>query len=67
MTCVYTNCLNGTLSIRVGWGLRSLVPIQQGAFILSYVGELITDEEAEGRNEDTYLFNLDLKVYFIIS
>lgn len=44
-----------------GWGLRSLVPIQQGAFILSYVGELITDEEAEGRNEDTYLFNLDLK------
>lgn len=50
-----------------GWGLRTLTPIPQGSFILSYIGELITDEEAE-RREDTYLFNLDLKVrkYFII-
>jgi len=38
-----------------------LNPITQGSFILSYIGELITDEEAE-RREDTYLFNLDLKV-----
>ena len=45
-----------------GWGLRTLTDIPQGAFILSYVGELITDEEAERRNADTYLFNLDLKV-----
>jgi len=43
-----------------GWGLRTLTPITQGSFILSYIGELITDEEAE-RREDTYLFNLDLK------
>ncbi|XP_066913327.1 histone-lysine N-methyltransferase EHMT2-like [Clytia hemisphaerica] len=43
-----------------GWGLRTLTPITQGSFILSYIGELITDEEAEKR-EDTYLFNLDLK------
>ncbi|XP_047134879.1 histone-lysine N-methyltransferase EHMT2 isoform X1 [Hydra vulgaris] len=44
-----------------GWGLRTLNPIPLGSFILSYVGELITDEEAERRNADTYLFNLDLK------
>ena len=44
-----------------GWGLRTLTTIPMGSFILSYVGELITDEVAEKRNEDTYLFNLDLK------
>jgi len=44
-----------------GWGLRTLVAVAQGSFILSYVGELITDEEAERRCADTYLFNLDLK------
>lgn len=48
-----------------GWGLRTLTPITQGSFILSYIGELITDEEAE-RREDTYLFNLDLKVGFTL-
>lgn len=49
----------------IGWGLRTLTPITQGSFILSYIGELITDEEAE-RREDTYLFNLDLKVSNIL-
>ena len=48
-----------------GWGLRTLTPITQGSFILSYIGELITDEEAE-RREDTYLFNLDLKVILFV-
>ena len=44
-----------------GWGLRTLAAIPSGSFVLMYVGELITDEEADRRNEDTYLFNLDLK------
>jgi SET domain-containing protein len=32
-----------------GWGVRALRPIQKGEFVIEYVGEVITDEEAEKR------------------
>ena len=40
-----------------------MTAIPAGGFILPYVGELITDEEAERRKKDTYLFNLDIKTH----
>lgn len=44
-----------------GWGVRTLKDIPKGAFICEYVGELITDSEADKREEDSYLFDLDYK------
>ncbi|XP_069792126.1 histone-lysine N-methyltransferase EHMT1-like isoform X4 [Narcine bancroftii] len=45
----------------MGWGVRSLQDIPKGHFICEYVGELITDVEAEVREDDSYLFDLDNK------
>ena len=45
-----------------GWGLRTICPIPKGSFVLSYVGEVISDEEADRRADDSYLFDLDMKV-----
>jgi len=48
-----------------GWGVKSLDNIKKGSFVVEYVGEVITSEEAERRgkqyDEDgrTYLFDLD--------
>ncbi|KAI6246071.1 Histone-lysine N-methyltransferase, H3 lysine-9 specific dim-5 [Erysiphe necator] len=50
-----------------GWGLRSTEDIKKGQFVDSYVGELITAEEANWRRaqstksqkKDVYLFALD--------
>jgi len=48
-----------------GWGLRALEPIPKGSFVIEYVGEIITNDEAEKRgleydtNGYTYLFDLD--------
>uniref|UniRef100_A0AAY5KY59 Euchromatic histone-lysine N-methyltransferase 1a n=1 Tax=Esox lucius TaxID=8010 RepID=A0AAY5KY59_ESOLU len=47
---------------RMGWGVKSLQDIPQGTFICEYVGEIITDAEADGRENDSYLFTLDNKV-----
>jgi len=44
----------------MGWGVRPLAPIPKGTFVCEYVGELISDSEAETR-EDSYLFDLDNK------
>ncbi|XP_018088035.1 histone-lysine N-methyltransferase EHMT1 isoform X2 [Xenopus laevis] len=44
-----------------GWGVRSLEDIPQGTFVCEYVGELISDTEADVREDDTYLFDLDNK------
>ncbi|GKU95639.1 hypothetical protein SLEP1_g8972 [Rubroshorea leprosula] len=42
-----------------GWGVRSLNSIPSGSFICEYVGELLTDEEAEQRTaQDEYLFDI---------
>ncbi|XP_030197721.1 histone-lysine N-methyltransferase EHMT1 isoform X1 [Gadus morhua] len=44
-----------------GWGVRALQDIPQGTFICEYVGEIISEEEAEMRKNDTYLFSMDNK------
>ncbi|XP_033615113.1 histone-lysine N-methyltransferase EHMT1 isoform X2 [Fukomys damarensis] len=45
----------------VGWGVRTLQDIPVGTFVCEYVGELISDSEADVREEDSYLFDLDNK------
>lgn len=51
-----------------GWGVKTLKLIKKGTFVTQYVGEVITNEEAEKRGKDydaagrTYLFDLDYNV-----
>lgn len=48
-----------------GWGVKALQKIRKGEFVMEYVGEVITNEEAEKRGKvydaegRTYLFDLD--------
>ncbi|XP_059482836.1 histone-lysine N-methyltransferase EHMT2 isoform X2 [Neocloeon triangulifer] len=42
-----------------GWGVRTLRPIPKGAYVCEYIGEVITDCEADSREDDSYLFDLD--------
>lgn len=48
-----------------GWGVKTLQKIRKGEFVMEYVGEVITNEEAEKRGlvydaeGRTYLFDLD--------
>lgn len=48
-----------------GWGLRCLVDLRRGQFIDTYVGEIITNAEADRREESagpgkaSYLYSLD--------
>ncbi|XP_061908409.1 histone-lysine N-methyltransferase SUV39H1-A [Entelurus aequoreus] len=48
-----------------GWGVRTLHHIKKNTFVMEYVGEIITTEEAEKRGHiydsqgSTYLFDLD--------
>ncbi|XP_046985834.1 histone-lysine N-methyltransferase EHMT2 isoform X1 [Schistocerca americana] len=44
---------------RRGWGVRTLTAISKGSFVCEYIGEIITDCEADNRDDDTYLFDLD--------
>ena len=50
-----------------GWGVKSMQPIKCHTFVSEYVGEVITNEEAERRGEMcdaqgiTYLFDLDFE------
>lgn len=46
----------------LGWGVRSLAEIPEGSFLCEYTGELIPDSEADDRDDDSYLFDLDCKV-----
>ncbi|XP_043939153.1 histone-lysine N-methyltransferase EHMT2 isoform X2 [Protopterus annectens] len=46
---------------KMGWGVRAVQEIPQGTFICEYVGELISDAEADVREDDSYLFDLDNK------
>lgn len=46
---------------RKGWGVRSLAKIPRGSFVCEYTGELISDSEADARDDDSYLFDLDCK------
>uniref|UniRef100_A0AAQ4NRX9 Euchromatic histone-lysine N-methyltransferase 1a n=1 Tax=Gasterosteus aculeatus aculeatus TaxID=481459 RepID=A0AAQ4NRX9_GASAC len=47
---------------KMGWGVRAMQEIPQGTFICEYVGEIITDAEANKRENDSFLFTLDNKV-----
>ncbi|XP_061856393.1 histone-lysine N-methyltransferase EHMT1-like [Colius striatus] len=42
----------------MGWGVRTMEDIPAGTFVCEYVGEVISDAEANLR-EDTYLFDLN--------
>uniref|UniRef100_A0A8D3EA62 Euchromatic histone-lysine N-methyltransferase 1b n=1 Tax=Scophthalmus maximus TaxID=52904 RepID=A0A8D3EA62_SCOMX len=44
-----------------GWGVRAQQDIPQGTFVCEYVGEIISEAEAEMRQNDAYLFSLDDK------
>ncbi|XP_018608381.1 histone-lysine N-methyltransferase SUV39H1-like isoform X3 [Scleropages formosus] len=60
----YDLCIFKTANGR-GWGVRTMEHIRKNSFVMEYVGEIITTEEAEkrGRIYDrqgaTYLFDLD--------
>ncbi|XP_077417798.1 histone-lysine N-methyltransferase EHMT1-like isoform X2 [Vanacampus margaritifer] len=47
---------------RMGWGVRVMQDVPQGTFICEYVGEIITDTEANTRENDSFLFTLNDKV-----
>uniref|UniRef100_A0A3Q3X190 SET domain-containing protein n=1 Tax=Mola mola TaxID=94237 RepID=A0A3Q3X190_MOLML len=47
--------------LKKGWGVRALQNIPQGTFVCEYVGEIISEAEAEMRQNDAYLFSLDDK------
>ncbi|KAJ8379703.1 hypothetical protein SKAU_G00004810 [Synaphobranchus kaupii] len=55
-------CLQLFRTRRMGWGVRALQDIPQGTFVCEYVGEIISDAEADIRENDSYLFSLDSKV-----
>ncbi|XP_014206888.2 histone-lysine N-methyltransferase EHMT2 [Copidosoma floridanum] len=42
-----------------GWGLKTLRHITKGTYVCEYVGEIISDSEADVREDDSYLFDLD--------
>uniref|UniRef100_A0A8C3KN69 Euchromatic histone lysine methyltransferase 1 n=1 Tax=Calidris pygmaea TaxID=425635 RepID=A0A8C3KN69_9CHAR len=50
---------------KMGWGVRTMQDIPLGTFVCEYVGELISDSEADVREEDSYLFDLDNKVLYL--
>lgn len=41
-----------------GWGLRSLKLIPKGSFVCEYVGEILSDNDADARVDDSYIFAL---------
>lgn len=43
----------------MGWSVRALETIPRGAFVCEYIGELISDAEADNREDDSYLFDLE--------
>uniref|UniRef100_A0A3B3ZH67 SET domain-containing protein n=1 Tax=Periophthalmus magnuspinnatus TaxID=409849 RepID=A0A3B3ZH67_9GOBI len=46
----------------IGWGVKAMQDIPQGTFVCEYVGEIITDTEADKREDDSFLFTLGNKV-----
>ncbi|XP_063301516.1 histone-lysine N-methyltransferase SUV39H2 [Pelobates fuscus] len=60
----YSLCIFRTHNGR-GWGVQTLQKIKKNSFVMEYVGEVITSEEAERRGQQydsrgiTYLFDLD--------
>lgn len=47
----------------MGWGVRALQYIPSGSFVCEYVAELISDQEAQRRSNDEYLFSIGNNYY----
>ncbi|XP_030647341.1 histone-lysine N-methyltransferase EHMT1a [Chanos chanos] len=47
---------------RMGWGVRALQDIPEGTFVCEFAGEIISDGEANIRENDSYMFSLENKV-----
>lgn len=41
-----------------GFGVRTLVKVPKGSFITEYIGEILTDAEADRRTDDSFFFDL---------
>lgn len=41
-----------------GFGVKCLSRIRKGTFVAQYVGEILTDEEADRRTNDSFFFDL---------
>ncbi|KAK2535489.1 Ehmt1 [Columba guinea] len=59
--CSSSNCMCGQLSMRCWYDKDSIAALSDTKDGLGYVGELISDSEADVREEDSYLFDLDNK------
>ena len=53
---------NGSWCSGKGWGVRSPKRLMKGSFICEYIGEIISDSDADRRLNDTYLFDLTVVV-----
>ncbi|XP_066510425.1 histone-lysine N-methyltransferase EHMT1-like [Hoplias malabaricus] len=47
---------------KMGWGVKALQDIPEGTFVCEFAGEVISDGEANIRDNDSYMFNLENKV-----
>lgn len=52
-------------TISKGWGIKTLRFIPKGAYVCEYIGEILSDSEADHREDDSYLFDLDNRVCMI--
>ncbi|XP_030853851.1 histone-lysine N-methyltransferase EHMT2 isoform X2 [Strongylocentrotus purpuratus] len=43
----------------MGWAVRVMQDVPRGSFICEYAGELLSDADADQRQDDSYLFDLD--------
>lgn len=43
----------------LGWGIRTLQDIPKGTFVCEYIGEYVSETEAEKRDDDSFMFELD--------
>lgn len=41
-----------------GFGVKCLSKIRKGTFVAQYTGEILTDNEADRRTDDSYFFDL---------
>ncbi|XP_041481439.1 histone-lysine N-methyltransferase EHMT2-like isoform X2 [Lytechinus variegatus] len=67
----WTNCRNRVVqkglrkhmqvfrSPAMGWAVRVMQDVPRGSFICEYAGELLSDADADQRQDDSYLFDLD--------
>lgn len=53
-----------------GFGVKSLIKIRKGSFVAQYTGEILTDQEADRRTDDSYFFDLgasDVRYFLVCS